>query len=383
MVRGRHQAFSHSPCPTLEPGKCCAAHADSTSGRLSDSRFESLCSTSLPHPGYVCGSVGSACAVSESLASTPQPVSLARPHHQTRLCDSVRLASPQVQGHPLHLCAKQRCTCLKGRDQSPPGEGRGRAGPSSQFYSHYFIMPKKGGGLQPIQLDLPTLNQSLHKQSFKMLKLKCIFECIHPRDWFAAVDLKDAYFHVSILPRHRPFLRFAFEGRAYQYKVLPFGLSLSSQAAIVPLRECDVRILSYLDDWLKLAQSRDQLSEHRDMVLCHLSLLGFWANWEKSKFSPVQRISLLGMESDSVNQTARLTEEHVQSVLICLNLFRGRTAAQLKLSQRLLGHMSFAAAVMPLELLHMRQLQHWLHGRVLRWAWQSSSHGVFITLYCC
>ncbi len=44
---------------------------------------------------------------------------------------------------------------------------------------------------------------------------------------FAAIDLKDAYFHVSILPRHRPFLRFAFEGRAWQYRVLPFGLSLS------------------------------------------------------------------------------------------------------------------------------------------------------------
>ncbi len=34
-------------------------------------------------------------------------------------------------------------------------------------------------------------------------------------DWFAAIDLKDTYFHVSILPRHRPFLRFAFEGQAY------------------------------------------------------------------------------------------------------------------------------------------------------------------------
>ncbi len=34
-------------------------------------------------------------------------------------------------------------------------------------------------------------------------------------------------FHVSILLRHRPFLRFAFEGRAWQYRILPFGLSLS------------------------------------------------------------------------------------------------------------------------------------------------------------
>ncbi|XDV48499.1 hypothetical protein PO909_017904 [Leuciscus waleckii] len=64
--------------------------------------------------------------------------------------------------------------------------------------------------------------------------------------------------------RHSPFLCFAFEGRAYQYKVLPFRLSLSPrvfmkvvEAAIVPLRERAVRIRYYLDDWLILAQSRD------------------------------------------------------------------------------------------------------------------------------
>ncbi|KAI2655304.1 hypothetical protein H4Q32_017676 [Labeo rohita] len=94
------------------------------------------------------------------------------------------------------------------------------------FYSPYFIVPKKGGGLRPI-LDLRVLNRALLKLPFKMLTLKHILTCVRIQDWFVAIDLKDAYFHVSILPRHRPFLRFAFEGRAYQYKVLPFGLSLS------------------------------------------------------------------------------------------------------------------------------------------------------------
>ncbi|KAL0148432.1 hypothetical protein M9458_056242 [Cirrhinus mrigala] len=94
------------------------------------------------------------------------------------------------------------------------------------FYSPYFIVPKKGGGLRPI-LDLRVLNRALLKLPFKMLTLKHILTCVRVQDWFVAVDLKDAYFHVSILPRHRPFLRFAFEGRAYQYKVLPFSLSLS------------------------------------------------------------------------------------------------------------------------------------------------------------
>ncbi len=96
----------------------------------------------------------------------------------------------------------------------------------------------------------------------------------------------------------------------------------------------------------------------------------------------MQRISFLGMELDSVSQTARLTQEHAHSVLNCLNTFKNRTAAPLKQFQRLLGHMAAAAAVTPLGLLHMRPLQHWLHGRVPRWAWQSGTLRVQVTPAC-
>ncbi len=91
-------------------------------------------------------------------------------------------------------------------------------------------------------------------------------------------------------------------------------------------------------------------------MLSHFSLLGLQVNWEKSKLAPVQIIYFLGMELDSVEQSARLTEEHAQSVLNCLNTFKGRTGVQLKLFQWLLGHMAAAASVTPLGLLHMRPL---------------------------
>ncbi len=224
---------------------------------------------------------------------------------------------------------------------------------------------------------------------FLRRRRECMIKCIQPQDWFAAIDLKDAYFHVSILPRHRPFLRFAFEGRAWQYRVLPFGLSLSPrvftkvvEGALTPLREVGVRILNYLDDWLILAQSREQLGDHRDLVLRHLSQLGLGVNWEKSKLSPVQRISFLGVELDSVSMTARLTEERAQAVLNCLSSFRGRNVVPLKQFQRLLGHMASAAAVTPLGLLHMRPLQHWLHSRVPRWAWRRGTLRVGISQQC-
>ncbi len=240
----------------------------------------------------------------------------------------------------------------------PPAERR------QGFYSPYFIVPKKRGGLRPI-LDLRVLNRALHKLPFKMRMRRRIIKCIQPQDWFAAIDLKDAYFHVSILLRHRPFLRFAFEGRAWQYRVLPFRLSLSPhvftkvvEGTLTPLREVGVRILNYLDDWLILAQSREQLGDHRDLVLRHLSQLGLRVNWEKSKLSPVQRISFLGVELDSVSMTARLTEERAQAVLNCLSSFSGRNVVPLKQFQRLLRHMASAAAVTPLGLLHMLLLNY-------------------------
>ncbi len=240
-------------------------------------------------------------------------------------CDSVRPTTSQVSRRPLYLSEGRGCPHLASRDRSPIGEGRDRAGPSSRYEVRV---------LQPLlhctqekrwvktNLGSARLEPALHRLPFKMLTPKRIFWCICPQDWFAAIDPKDAYFHVSIVLRHRPFLQFAFEGRAYQYKVLSFGLSLSprvftkvAEAALVPLRKQGVLILNYLDHWLILAQSRDQLCEHRDLVLSHLSQLGLQVNWEKSKLSPMQRISFLGMELDSVSQTVRLTQERAQSVL--------------------------------------------------------------------
>ncbi len=53
-------------------------------------------------------------------------------------------------------------------------------------------------------------------------------------------------------------------------------------------------------------------------------MLELQVNWEKRKFSPVQRISFLGMELNSVNLTARLSLEHAQSMLNCLESLQSK-----------------------------------------------------------
>ncbi len=80
----------------------------------------------------------------------------------------------------------------------------------------------------------------------------------------------------------------------------------------------------------RLAQSQDQLCEHRDWCSRTSASWAFGSTGKRAN-SCRCRGSLFSVWSlDSVNQTARLTQERAQSVLNCLNTFKNRTAAPLK-----------------------------------------------------
>ncbi len=143
---------------------------------------------------------------------------------------------------------------------------------------------------------------------FKMLTLRQIVSQIRSEDWFVTIELKDAYFHISILPCHRKFLRFAFGGKAYQYRVLPFGLELSPRtftkcvdAALVLPRLQGIRIMNYIDDWLILAQSHQLAVRHRDVVLAYIKKMGLRLNAKEGVLSPLQRTTFLGVIWDSTS----------------------------------------------------------------------------------
>ncbi len=191
----------------------------------------------------------------------------------------------------------------------------------SGFYSRYFLVPKKDGGLRPI-LDLRRLNHALMRRPFRMITLKQILSQICTEDWFCSLDLKDAYFHIQIAPHHRRFLRFAFEGVAYQYTVLPFGLSLAPRtftkcmdAALSPLRQMGIRILNYLDDWLILAQSEVELLSHRTLILSHLERLGLRVNFAKKVSQPTNIVPgySSGLSSHESGDSARTRSGHSET----------------------------------------------------------------------
>lgn len=95
------------------------------------------------------------------------------------------------------------------------------------------------------------------------------------QSWFSTINLSDAYFHVPIALHHSQYLCFTFEGKVYQFELLPFGLSLAPWvftgcmwAVLAPMQANVMHILPYLDDWLVCVLTQQQ-AEREITALLH------------------------------------------------------------------------------------------------------------------
>ena len=92
----------------------------------------------------------------------------------------------------------------------------------SGYYSTYFLVPKKDSDHRPI-LNLKFFNLNVCNTSFKMEIPQSIIAVMHPHQWMASVDLKDAYFHIQVVTVHHQFPASA--GRAEATNSESFHLS--------------------------------------------------------------------------------------------------------------------------------------------------------------
>lgn len=91
--------------------------------------------------------------------------------------------------------------------------------------------------------------------------------------------------------------------------------------------------------------------------------LWFRINLSKSLLSPSKRISFLG---EVFNPNAGKRSLKIQRLAAS---FKVGDNLPLKMFQKLLGLMAAASSVVPLGLLHMQLLQHWLKARIPLRAW--------------
>ena len=144
-------------------------------------------------------------------------------------------------------------------------------------------------------IDLSRLNGWVDVSHFHMETTQTILQSLRVGDWMVSLDLQDAYLQVPVHPSSRRYLRFRVGEMVYQFRALYFGLSTAPQAftrVIVPVSSImhrhRFRILWYLNDWLVLASTFQEIVRERDFLLWLCRQLGIHVNLTKSSLDPSQ-----------------------------------------------------------------------------------------------
>ena len=232
------------------------------------------------------------------------------------------------------------------------------------FMSTFFLTPKKHPGEWRPILNLRPLNKFIRPKRFRMETLRTVLDSISLPVWGASLDLEDAYLHVPIMHSHTRYLRFRYKGVTYEFQSLPFGLSTAPRvftrlvkviAAL--LRQRNICIFVYLDDWLVVGKSEQET--HEAIAYTHklASELGFKINEKKSCLTPTQQPTFLGAELDLQKGVAYPTQERIRNLVECTSLFLNSREAPAQAWLRLLGLLASMVDVVPWCRLRMRPLQ--------------------------
>ena len=75
-------------------------------------------------------------------------------------------------------------------------------------------------------LNLKSLNQFVEYHHFKMDTIASAIEMVTPGCFMASIDLKDAYYSVSIANQDRKYLKVSWRNNLYQFTCFPNGLAV-------------------------------------------------------------------------------------------------------------------------------------------------------------
>ena len=93
-----------------------------------------------------------------------------------------------------------------------------------QFVSTVFLREKKDGTFRMI-LNLKELNRWVTYDHFKMDSILTCIQLIKPYCYMCSIDIKDAYYSISIHSDHQKHLKFSWGNKLYQFTSLAQGFA--------------------------------------------------------------------------------------------------------------------------------------------------------------
>lgn len=241
-----------------------------------------------------------------------------------------------------------------------------------QFLSKYFLIKKPNGKYRFI-LNLKSLNKFIKTEHFKLEDLRTTLKLVTKDHYMASLDLKDAYFLVSIHPCHRKYLRFQWQDQLFEFNVLPFGLNTAPyvftkllKPVMSLLRSLGILCSIYLDDFWTTASSIQNCRKNITQARNILESLGFLINEEKSSTEPDTTCKYLGFVIDSKKFHLRLTDEKRSLIKQEIQQFLNLKRCTIRKFARMVGLLTSACPAIQYGWLYTKDLERCKYLALLR-----------------
>ena len=175
-------------------------------------------------------------------------------------------------------------------------------------------------------LDLRYVNEHLEKEYVRYDDWRVFGEYLEENAWCFKFDLKSGYHHFDIHKGYYKYLGFSWviDGaiRYFVFTVLVFGLSSAARVftkMLRPLstyfRDLGIKIAFYLDDGASTAKTKLIAEENARFVLNTLERAGLMVNFEKSVWEPVQKLTWLGINVNTIEGVYTITERRIEKCI--------------------------------------------------------------------
>ena len=174
-----------------------------------------------------------------------------------------------------------------------------------QFISPVFTRPKKDGEYR-MSLNLKELNKYITYHHFKVDTFETALNLVTPNCFMASIDLRLAYYCISIANSHRRYLRLMWKDKIYEYSCLPSGAACAPRfftkllkPVYAKFRQLGHKNSGYIHDTLLLADTKKECESNVRDTVSAMTDVGFLIHENKSVFEPTVDIGFLGNRINS------------------------------------------------------------------------------------
>ena len=152
------------------------------------------------------------------------------------------------------------------------------------FYSNAFMVRKASGGWRPV-IDIKQLKPHIDDPHFRMHTISSVLSTIEKRRLRVQNRSAGCVLSCTKHPHSMKYLRFVFENKVYQFRVLHFSLNTAPQVftclkhgVAAYLHHQGLSVIPYLDDWLIHHPDRQVLLRHQSQLPNILNMVGLSLN---------------------------------------------------------------------------------------------------------